>query len=139
MTDTLELQETQIPEHWHDLLEGNGFAHMATIGPDGEPHTSPVWYDWDGTHILISHTKQRQKYRNVVREPRVALSILDPENPYRYVEIRGIVSEIEEDPDKNLINALAKKYQGLDSYPYDGPGDDRVIFKVTATKVSGNS
>jgi hypothetical protein len=74
-----------------------------------------------------------------LRETRVAVSILDPDNPYRYIEIRGVVTEVEDDPEKNLIDVLAKKYQGLDRYPYDGPNDHRVIFKLLPTKVSGHN
>lgn len=124
----------EISEDLLDLLDKKGFAHMATVGTDGALHTSPVWYDWDGEYVLVSHTKERQKYRNVVKDPRVALSILDPENPYRYLEIRGVVEEIVDDPDKTLIHKLAKKYRDLDAYPYDGPGDNRVIFKIKPRK-----
>ena len=125
----------EIPQTLLDLLEKKGFAHLATVGTDGQLHTSPVWYDWDGEYVLVSHTKERQKYRNVVKDPRVALSILDPENPYRYLEIRGVVEEIVDDPEKTLIHKLAKKYQDLDAYPYDGPGDNRVIFKIKPERV----
>lgn len=124
-----------VPEELADILDKKGFAHMATLGPEGEPHNSPVWYDWDGEYVLVSHTKERQKYRNIQANPRVTLSILDPENPYRYLEIRGVVQEVIDDPDKTLINKLAKKYRDLDSYPYDGPGDNRVIFKIKPEKV----
>jgi PPOX class probable F420-dependent enzyme len=115
-------------------MDAKGFAHLATLRADGSPRTSPVWYDWDGTYVLVSHTKGRQKYKDVQRDPRVALSILDPDNPYRYIEIRGSV-EIEDDPNKTLINTLAKKYQGRDTYGSDGPGDDRVIFKIAPERV----
>ena len=124
------------PDSHKDLLDAKGFAHMATIGPEGEPHSSPVWYDWTGSEVLISHTDGRQKYRNVRQEPRVALSILDPENPYRYLEIRGSVV-IEPDPEKTLIHKLAKKYLGKDRYPYDGPNDHRVIFRIIPTRING--
>ena len=124
-----------IPEDLVHILDEAGFAHMATLGPDGAPHNSPVWYDWDGEYVLVSHTKERQKFRNVQKDKRVALSILDPETPYRYLEIRGTVEEIIDDPDKTLIHKLAKKYRGLDSYPYDGPNDNRVIFKIKPAKV----
>jgi PPOX class probable F420-dependent enzyme len=126
---------TTVPESLVDILDDKGFAHLATLGPDGAPQVSPVWYDWDGTYVLVSHTKERQKFRNVKRDARVALSILDPDNPYRYLEIRGVVEEIVDDPDKTLIHKLAKKYRDLDSYPYDGPGDNRVIFKIKPNKV----
>ncbi len=118
----------QIPEGYQDLLETNALIHVATIGPDGEPQSNPVWFDWDGEHIKFSQTKTRQKYRNVGREPRIAVSIVDPENPYRYLEVRGEVTEIEEDPDNDFINAMAKKYLGMDEYPYHQPGDERVVL-----------
>lgn len=125
-----------VPESHRDLLTAKAFAHMATIGPRGAPHSSPVWYDWDGEHVLVSHTKERQKYRNVRKDPRVSLSILDPQDPYRYLEVRGVVEEIVDDPKKTLIDALAKKYQGRDVYGKDGPEDNRVIFKIKPEKVT---
>ena len=125
---------TQIPEEFKDLMEEKGFAHMATIGPKGEPHTSPVWYDFDGENVLVSHTKERQKFANVQRDPRVALSIIDPSNPYRFLEIRGAV-EIIDDPDKSLIHKLAQKYQGKDRYTGDGPENNRVILKIRPERV----
>lgn len=124
----------EIPDGFVDLMEAKGFAHLATIGPGGAPHTSPVWYDFDGTAVLMSHTKERQKFRNVTRDPRVAVSILDPEDSYRFLEIRGSI-EIEDDPEKTLIHKLAKKYWDLDEYPHDGPDDNRVIFRLVPEKV----
>ncbi len=118
----------QIPEGYRDLLETTALIHVATLGPNGEPQNNPVWFDWDGEHIKFSQTKTRQKYKNVGRDPRIAVSIVDPENPYRYLEIRGEVTEIEEDPNLDFINAMAKKYLGMDEYPYHQPGDERVIF-----------
>jgi PPOX class probable F420-dependent enzyme len=99
-----------IPEQYIDLLESEALAHVATIGPKGEPQSNPVWFGWDGTSILFSQTKDRQKYRNVQRNPQVALSIVDPANPYRYLEVRGKVIRIDEDTDHTFINAMAKKY-----------------------------
>jgi PPOX class probable F420-dependent enzyme len=119
-----------IPENYKDLLESKALATVATIGPKGEPQNNPVWFGWDGTHILYSLTKGRQKYHNLQREPRVALSIVDPENPYRYLEIRGKVVRIDEDPDLKFINSMAKKYLNLDLYPYHKPGEERVIVFV---------
>lgn len=119
-----------VPEDYQDILETTALAHVATIGPNGEPQSNPVWFDWDGEHVKFSQTRTRQKYRNVGREPRLALSIVAPDNPYRYLEIRGKVTKIEEDPDLHFINAMAKKYLGLDEYPYHQPGDERVILYV---------
>lgn len=119
-----------IPESHADLLDTTALVHVATIGPDGEPQNNPVWFDWDGTHVLFSQTTGRQKYRNVQSEPRVALSIVDPANPYRYLEIRGSVAEIVDDDGNAFINAMAKKYIDQDVYPWHQEGDHRVIVKV---------
>lgn len=125
-----------VPSSHLDILDKKGFAHWATTGPDGEPHSSPVWYDWDGEQILISQTTQRQKYRNVQKDPRIALSITDPDNPYRYLEVRGEVVSIEIDEDNAFINKMAKKYLGKDVYPWHGPGDQRVVVTITPKHTS---
>ncbi len=119
-----------IPAEYADLLERPTFAHVATVGPDGEPQNNPVWFDWDGERISFSQTTGRQKVRNVQREPRVALSIIDPDNPYRYLEVRGVVERIDPDPDKAFIDKMAKKYLGVDAYPWGQPGDERVVVVV---------
>jgi PPOX class probable F420-dependent enzyme len=119
-----------IPEKYTDLLESNALANVATIGPKGEPQNNPVWFGWDGKHILFSQTKGRQKYHNLQREPRVALSIVDPTNPYRYLEIRGKVVRIDEDSDLKFINSMAKKYLNEDVYPWHKPEDERVVVVV---------
>jgi PPOX class probable F420-dependent enzyme len=119
-----------IPASHADLLERPVLAHVATIGPNGEPQNNPVWFGWDGELLTFSQTTARQKYRNVQNDPRVALSIVDPENPYRYLEIRGIVERIDPDPDKAFIDSMAKKYMGQDRYPWSQPGDERVVLVV---------
>jgi PPOX class probable F420-dependent enzyme len=119
-----------VPESHLDILHSTALAHVATLGPKGEPQNNPVWFDWDGERLKFSQTKTRQKYRNVGRDPRIALSIVDPENPFRYLEIRGEVVGIEEDPDLDFINAMAKKYMGKDRYPFHRPGDERVVVVV---------
>jgi len=119
-----------IPEEYLDLMQSRALAHMATIGPKGEPHTTPVWFGWDGTHMLFSLTKGRQKYRNLQREPRLALSIVDPTDPYRFIEVRGRLVRIDEDPDRRFINWLAKKYINQDVHPYHQPGDEWVVMVV---------
>lgn len=122
-----------IPQDYADLLETKGFGHVATIGPDGAPQSSPVWYGWDGEHISFSLTTGRQKYRNVGRHPALAISIIDPENPYRYLEVRGQVERIDPDPDNAFIDSMAKKYMGADEYPFHQPGDERVVVRVRPT------
>ena len=119
-----------IPDTHRDILDKAGFAHIATIGPSGEPHSSPVWYDWDGEHFLFSQTKTRQKYKNLLRDPRVAVSVTDPDNPYRYLEIRGVLDGVEEDEGNAFINAMAKKYMNEDVYPWHQPTDERIVMKV---------
>lgn len=119
-----------IPESHADILQKKGFAHVATIGPSQEPHSSPVWYAWDGRELSFSQTTGRQKYQNLKKNPHIALSITDPDNPYRYIEIRGVVDRIDEDPDNTFIDSMAKKYLGEDHYPWHQPGDHRVIVHV---------
>jgi PPOX class probable F420-dependent enzyme len=127
---TTQNHDPKIPENYQDLLESTALAHVATIGPGGEPQNDPVWFDWDGEHVKFSQTKARQKFRNLNRNPRIAFSIVDPENPYRYLEVRGEVARVEEDPDLNFISAMAKKYIGVNRYPYHQPGDERVVIFV---------
>ena len=119
-----------ILQQYADLLHSAILAHVATIGPRGEPHNTPVWFDWDGSHIRFSQTTTRQKFRNLERDPRLALSIADPNNPYRSLEIRGKVVGIEEDPDLHFLNALTKRYLGRDTYPFHQPGVQHFVLVV---------
>lgn len=121
---------TAIPQSHADILQKKGFAHVATIGPHGEPQSSPVWFGWDGNELSFSQTTGRQKYRNLKSDSRIALSITDPDNPYRYIEIRGVVDRIDEDADNEFIDSMAKKYLDQDAYPWHQPGDHRVIVRV---------
>jgi PPOX class probable F420-dependent enzyme len=116
-----------IPEHYLDILQSTALAHIATIGPKGEPQSSAVWFGWDGTHIFFTVKKERQKYRNLLREPRIALSIVDPTNPYRSIEIRGIVTQMDEDLNYRFANWLSQKYLERDATPEEaGPAEERV-------------
>jgi PPOX class probable F420-dependent enzyme len=125
-----------IPASHADLLDLPALAHVATIGPDGAPQNNPVWFGWDGTHVLFSQTTGRQKYRNLQRRPQVALSIVDPANPFRYLEVRGTVEEIVDDSDHAFINSMTKKYIDQDVYPWHQPDDHRVVVKVRPTHTS---
>lgn len=127
----------RIPEQYLDLFERRTFADLATVMADGSPQVSPVWLDYDGTHILINSAKGRVKDRNMRRDGRVALSLLDPDNPYRRLQIRGRVVEITEEGADELIDKLALKYLDLDKYPYRNPTEVRVIYKIEPTHVSG--
>jgi PPOX class probable F420-dependent enzyme len=119
-----------IPEKFEDILHSTALANVATIGPKGEPQNNPVWFDWDGERIRFSQVEQRQKYRNIQREPRVALSIVDPQNPYRYLEVRGRVERVEPDREGSFMNRLAKKYTGQDTYAGAVAGEKRYTIIV---------
>ncbi len=121
---------TAIPEKYLDLFQKKSFAQLATLMPDGSPQVSPVWVDYDGRRILINTAKGRVKDSNMRRDPRVGLDLLDPDNPYRHLSIRGRVAEITEDGADEHIDKLTKKYIGQDHYPYRGPGEVRVIYKI---------
>ena len=100
----------QIPEDFRDLFSKKAFANVATLMPDGSPQVTPVWCDYDGTYVLLNSAKGRIKDKNMRRNPRVALSILDPENPYRHLAIRGQVVDVTEEGADAHIDKLAKKY-----------------------------
>ena len=119
-----------IPEKFLDLFQKKAFASLATLMPGGSPQVTPVWCDYDGTHVLVNSARARQKTRNIARDPRVALSILDPDNAYRYMEIRGKVVEVTEEGADDHINRMAKEYLGEDLYPYRRPGEVRVLYKI---------
>ena len=126
---------TTIPQSYRDLFDKKAFAHLATVGADGAPQVTPVWIDYDGSHIRFNTARGRVKTRNLERNPRVALAIQDPENPYRYVQVRGRVAEMTEKDADAHIDALAKKYLGQDRYPYRQPGEVRVMVKVAPEKI----
>ena len=86
-----------VPAGYDDLLERPLYGHLATARPDGSVQVSPMWFDWDGELLRFAHTTKRQKYRNVQSNPRVAMSISDPDDPYRYLEVRGDIERIEPD------------------------------------------
>ena len=125
-----------IPEKYKDLFQKRAFASLSTLMPDGRPQVTPVWCDFDGEHVIFNSAKGRQKDKNVRRDPRVALAVIDPENPYRYLEIRGRVAEITEEGADAHIDKMAKKYLGADKYPYRQPSETRVIFKIQPERVN---
>src|ERR1700737_2645152 len=119
-----------IPEKYADLLEKPAFGNLGTLMSDGSPQVTPVWVDYDGKYVRINSAKGRVKDRNIRRDPRVSLAIQDPENPYRYMEIRGKVVEITQKGADDTINSLAKKYLGKDVYPFRKPGETGVLHKT---------
>jgi PPOX class probable F420-dependent enzyme len=120
-----------IPEKYLDLFQKKAFAQLATLMADGRPQVSPVWVDYDGRYILINTAKGRVKDKNMRRDPRVGLDLLDPENPYRHLSIHGRVVDITEQGADAHIDKLAKKYLGQDKYPHRSPGEIRVIYKIS--------
>lgn len=124
-------------EETRKLLDGRNFATVATLNRDGGPQTSVVWILREGETVLFSTTAGRQKVRNLVRDPRVSLTVFDTENPYQSVDIRGTV-ELIEDPDKALPRALSRKYLGEDP-PAEPEQVLRLIVRVTPQKVTGFS
>jgi PPOX class probable F420-dependent enzyme len=116
------------PESHADLLERPVFAHLATVRPDGSPQSSVMWFAWDGKRIRMTHTKSRQKFRNLAHEPRVALSLADPKNPYRFLEVRGAVEKIEDDDaEASFYRSLQERYGSV--YPInDAP--ERVVITI---------
>ncbi len=124
-------------DQYKDLFQKRAFAHLATLMPDGSPQVTPVWVDFDGTHVIVNTARGRQKDRNLQKDARVAVEIQDPDNPYRYVQVRGRVAEMVEQGADASIDQLARKYMGVDTYPYRRPDEQRVIVKISVEKVSG--
>ena len=126
----------QVPTSFADLLTGKpSFAHLATSMKDGSPQVTPVWFSYDGNHILVNSARGRLKDRNMRARPKVALSILDPDNPYRYLQIIGHVIDVSEAGGDEHIDALALKYLGKETYPWRSPGEVRVVYTIAIDKV----
>jgi PPOX class probable F420-dependent enzyme len=123
----------EIPDLARELLGRPLVVSLATTRPDGAPQVNPMWFIWDGEFIWFTHTNQRQKFKNIAHEPRVAVSIVDPDNAYSYVEIRGVVDHIDADPEAKLYQRLSEWYKGTPETPNDAP--KRVAIAVRPTKV----
>lgn len=125
-------------DQYQDLLtQKHPVAALATVMPDGSPQVTPVWFDFDGKRLRVNTAKGRVKARNMHEGSRVALMIVDPENPYRYVQVRGRVALVTENGADEHINSLAKKYLGQDKYPYRQPGEVRVRYDIEPVAVQG--
>jgi len=125
-----------IPETYLDLFEKQAFANLGTLMKDGSPQVTPVWVDYDGKHVRINSAKGRVKDKNMRRDPRVSVSLQDPANPYRYLEVRGRVVEITEKGADDHINKLSQKYLGKPVYPFRKAGEVRVTYIIEPEKVS---
>jgi len=119
------------------LFEGPNFAHLATVNADGSPQVSPVWVDVENGLIRVNTARGRVKDRNMTRDPRVALSITDLDDPYIRAYVQGEVAEATEEGAVEHIDDLSEKYDGVRPYPRLEPGMVRVIYKIRPTKVAG--
>ena len=131
-----ETHSGRIPESHRDILEKRSFGHVATLGSDGHPHSSPVWVDHDdGEAVLINTLRGRTKERNIRSDSRVSISITDPDDPYRYVSVRGRATLTEEGADEH-IDELARQYLDVEEYPHHDEEDEpRVIVRIPAEHV----
>ena len=126
----------ELSEKAKQLLDGKNYAHIATLMPDGSPQNTLVWIDRDGDRVLFNTDDRRTKPRNLRADPRVSVSIAAAENPYSWVQIRGRMVEITAEGADAHIDALAKKYLDMDSYPYRTPEDERVIVAIEADAIT---
>jgi len=118
-----------------NLFRGKNFAFIASLMNDGAPQITPVWIDYDGQFCLVNTAEGRTKQKNFERDTRVALSVFDLANPYNTVSIRGKVVEQTANGADEHIDKLAKKYLGVDKYPFRAPGEKRIILKIKPEKV----
>ena len=126
-----------IPDKYLDLLrQKKAFANLATVMPDGSPQVTPVWFDYERGVIRVNTAKGRVKARNMKEGSAVALAIMDPDNPYRHIQVRGRVKRLTEEGANKHIDSLAKKYLGQDKYPYAQPGEVRVIYEIEPMSAS---
>lgn len=124
-------------EKYRDLLESKQLIVMATVNDDGSPQTSPVWFEFKDDVLYINSAKGRLKDRNLRARPTFSGTVVDPQNMYRYVELRGEVFEITEEGAEAHIDHLAKRYMGVDRYPYHSDSETRVIYKIRPTHFAG--
>lgn len=126
-----------IPDSHSDLVafDNRTLAHLATINRDGSPQVTPVWFDFDGTHIIFNTAEGRIKDKNLHRSPHAAVSILDPANPFRYLQVQGAIAERTTTEADAVIDRLSNKYLGVDKYPFGRPGEVRVTYKMEVGRV----
>jgi PPOX class probable F420-dependent enzyme len=126
-----------IPDQFLDLLQQKkAFASLATVMPDGSPQVTPVWVDYKDGLVRINTAEGRTKARNMKAGSKVALVVLDPDNPYRHIQVRGRVARVTKDGADAHIDALAKKYLGQDKYPYRQPGEARLLVEIEPAAAS---
>ncbi|MBI3929747.1 MAG: PPOX class F420-dependent oxidoreductase [Armatimonadetes bacterium] len=125
-----------MPQQYRDILQKKALANLVTLFPDGSPQVTPVWFHFDGSHIEVNSARGRRKDMNMRMDPRVALTVLDPDSGVRYLEIRGRVVEITEEGADEHIDFLARKYLGVESYPFRARGEVRVKYRIAPQRFS---
>ena len=126
----------KIPANFMDLFDKRAFGSLATLMPDGQPQVTPVWIDVEGGRLVVNSAKGRAKDKNMRRDPRVSIAVIDPDNPYRYLEVRGRVVEVTETGADQHIDKMAKKYLNQDKYPFRKPGEVRVRYVIEPERFS---
>jgi PPOX class probable F420-dependent enzyme len=128
-----------VPASHQDLLERTIVATLVTVMPDGQPQASPVWFSYDGVHILVNSAKGRQKDKNMRARPKVTVLVIDPDDPYRALEVRGMVAEVTEEGALDHINQLSARYQNQPDFFANKPDvrhtQKRVIYKIRPTQI----
>ncbi|MGH9039054.1 MAG: PPOX class F420-dependent oxidoreductase [Acidimicrobiia bacterium] len=132
---TTRTRSEMIPPTHADLIKQPLIGHLATVRPDGTPQSNPVWFEWDGERLRISQDRAACKLHNLEAHPQAALSVLDPEDPYRHVELRLEVESIEDDSDCHFVDTLAQRYLGRAHAPAHF-GDQRVVVVLCPTGFS---
>lgn len=130
---------TTVPDEFRDLFDKQTFAHIATLLPDGTPHSVPVWIDYDSeeNHLLVNTVRGSRKEQNVEKSSHVAVSMTDPDDPYRFLSVRGEVVETTEEGAVEHVNRLARRYMGVEEYPRLGEEDgERVLIKIRPNSVT---
>ncbi len=125
-----------IPDALRDLLENPNYGALGTVRPDGTVQVNPMWFEFDGEHVLFTHTTTRQKYRNLQANPSMSFMVFDPDQPYRYIEVRGRLVDVVADPEGAFYVRLGQRYGNVGQQP---PPDraNRVILKMSVEKVGG--
>jgi PPOX class probable F420-dependent enzyme len=130
------MPNTTIPEKFLPVLtETKALAHLATVMPDGSPQVTPVWFHYANGKFIVNTARGRVKDRNMTKNALVALSIVDPANPYAHIAVRGKIVRASEEGADASIDSLAKKYLGQDKYPFRQPGEVRVVYEIEPTSV----
>jgi len=128
-----------IPVEFRDLFNKRAYASLGTLRSDGSPQVTPVWCDLDGDRVLVNTAKGRHQEKNIRHDSRVAVVIIDPANPYRYLEIRGRAVEVHgRDADRHL-DQMARKYLGAETYMFKQPGEVRIMYAIQAERINAFS